>query len=139
MDATTTVWQHPTIGDVKGIEDDGVVQFRGLQYGVLENWLANATLPKYNKNDLDATQFGPNALQAPGGLEVEQQIIQAALPRPTDPGSSRATANSDLPVLVFIHGGGFFTGANWWPQYDTRRLVRLSVAQGRPLIVANIK
>lgn len=94
----------------------------------------------------------PNAVQAPGGLEVEQQIIQAALPRPADPGSSGtlclnlnlsvpkgATANSVLPVLVFIHGGGFFTGANWWPQYDTRRLVRLSVARGQPLIVANIK
>lgn len=91
-------------------------------------------------------------MQAPGGLEVEQQIIQAALPRPADPGSSStlclnlnlsvpkgATANSGLPVLVFIHGGGFFTGANWWPQYDTRRLVRLSVARGQPLIVANIK
>lgn len=58
MNATTTVWQHPIIGDVKCIEDDGILQFRGLQYGVLENWLSNATLPIYNGDGLDATQFG---------------------------------------------------------------------------------
>lgn len=58
MNISTTVWKHPVIGDVKGLEDDGVIQFRGLQYGVLENWLANAKLPTYNGDGLDATQYG---------------------------------------------------------------------------------
>jgi carboxylesterase type B len=44
------------------------------------------------------------------------------------------TAATNLPVLVFIAGGGFFLGGNWFPQYDFGRLVRLSVEQGTPFI-----
>lgn len=58
MESTTAVLNHPDIGNVKGIEDNGVLQFRGIQYGVLKNWLDNARLPIYDGNGLDATQYG---------------------------------------------------------------------------------
>jgi carboxylesterase type B len=44
-----------------------------------------------------------------------------------------------LPVMVFIHGGGFIMGANYWPQYDPSRLVKLSAKIGLPVMVVSIK
>jgi carboxylesterase type B len=49
-----------------------------------------------------------------------------------------SVANTVLPVMVFIHGGGFIMGANSWPQYDPARLVRMSADLGSPLIVVNV-
>jgi len=44
-----------------------------------------------------------------------------------------------LPILLFIHGGGFIMGSNHWPQYDMARLVKLSAELGMPIIGVNIK
>jgi carboxylesterase type B len=48
-------------------------------------------------------------------------------------------AGRKLPIMVFIHGGGFIMGANYWPQYDPSRLVKLSAEMGHPVIAINIK
>jgi carboxylesterase type B len=45
----------------------------------------------------------------------------------------------NLPVMVFVHGGGFIMGANYWPQYDPARLVKMASEMGLPVIVVNIK
>lgn len=50
-----------------------------------------------------------------------------------------ASALSKLPVIVFLHGGGFAIGSNAWPQYDFRRFVRLSRESQQPVIGVNIK
>lgn len=47
--------------------------------------------------------------------------------------------SSNLPVLVFIHGGGYTLGSNAWPQYDPARLVVLSAARRSPIVAVNIK
>jgi len=82
-------------------------------------------------------------------------IIQQSLHKPAFPGTSdleglnlnitvpetsgRLPESSDkLPVFVFIHGGGFASGANWWPQYDNAALVELSTRQKSPIIAINI-
>jgi len=44
-----------------------------------------------------------------------------------------------IPVMVFIHGGGFLMGANWWPHYDPARLVKLSIQSEIPVIAINFK
>jgi carboxylesterase type B len=44
-----------------------------------------------------------------------------------------------LPVMVFIHGGGFIMGSNSWPQYDIEKLVRRSVEMGTGVVGVNIK
>jgi carboxylesterase type B len=47
--------------------------------------------------------------------------------------------NEKLPVMVWFHGGGFIMGANYWPQYDSSRLVRMSVEAKMPVVVVSIK
>jgi carboxylesterase type B len=44
-----------------------------------------------------------------------------------------------LPCMVFVHGGGFIMGANYWSQYDPSLLVKMSVELGKPVIGVNIK
>lgn len=44
-----------------------------------------------------------------------------------------------LPVMVWIHGGGFVMGANYWPQCDPSQLVRMSVEVDMPVVVVSIK
>jgi carboxylesterase type B len=44
-----------------------------------------------------------------------------------------------LPVLVFLHGGGFSIGGNSWPQYDMGRLVQLSAEVNQAIIGITIK
>lgn len=48
-------------------------------------------------------------------------------------------AENTLPILVWVHGGGFVSGANSWPQYDMTRLVKLSVEKKMPIIGVSIK
>lgn len=44
-----------------------------------------------------------------------------------------------LPVVAFVHGGGFVTGSANWPQYDLGPLVERSVKVGKPVIAVGIK
>ncbi|KAF4456815.1 alpha beta-hydrolase [Fusarium albosuccineum] len=115
------------------------------KYGIRET-LADNVAP--------TTGGRPQVIGPPAGVDVEQSLIQHPLPKPefpgvsdvdglslniTVPGNVEAIINlQDLPVLVFIHGGGFILGGNWWPQYDLARFVALSIDLVRPVIAVNI-
>jgi carboxylesterase type B len=87
-------------------------------------------------------------------VDIELSFIQKSIPKPEHPGISDTeglhlnitvpskaqsiTGNEDFPVLVFIHGGGFAMGGNWWPQYDGAAIVKLSQDIGKPIIAINI-
>jgi carboxylesterase type B len=45
----------------------------------------------------------------------------------------------DLPVMVYIHGGGGFSGSNgdWW--CDGGSIVKRSVEIGKPIVIVAIK
>lgn len=85
-----------------------------------------------------------------GAASGEQRLIQHELPvgdfsqsdidcltlNISVPTERHAT---DLPVLVYIHGGAFFLGSSSFPQNDLYRLVQLSVDDGKPIIVVGVK
>lgn len=74
------------------------------------------------------------ALPVPELQQSETECLNLNITTPKD-----ASVGSNLPVIIYIHGGGFSIGANSWPQYDARRVVELSVSVGQPIIGINIK
>lgn len=85
----------------------------------------------------------------PQACDIEQSIIQHTIPHEEFSASDIDGLNLNLsvpigrhinlPVFVFIHGGGFGLGSNSWPQYDLARIVKLSAERGMPVVGVNIK
>ena len=68
--------------------------------------------------------------------DTEGLCLNVTVPRAS---SGSIDTEAKLPVLVFIHGGGFTVGSGVYPQYDMARFVRLSVKEGRPCITVITK
>ncbi|KAI8940531.1 hypothetical protein NX059_004209 [Plenodomus lindquistii] len=148
--------KHPSLGELRGNKVDGVVQFLGLKYATLRNRLANAELvEEYGSQITDATRYGPPPVSPIGAINNEFNFIQKTLPLPdVSPHSAieglnlnisipcnedgKIDPNANLPVYVFIHGGGFAVGSSWYPHYDPAPLVRLSVEKKKPIIGVTI-
>jgi carboxylesterase type B len=55
--ATITV-THPSMGQVKGLDNDGVYQFHGVQYATLKDRLAESQVKTTYESPVDATSHG---------------------------------------------------------------------------------
>ncbi|CAG9952397.1 unnamed protein product [Clonostachys rosea f. rosea IK726] len=125
----TEEFKHPTIGSIRGLAKDCLLQFLGVKYALLQDRFAEPELvSEYNGSTIDATKVG---------------VFQQSLPNQTVDISDRDSLHltitiprkaKDLPVFIFIHGGRFTIGSNAWPQYDETNLVRQGVEMGMPFI-----
>lgn len=110
--------------------------------------------PQTNTPPLTNPPYSPLPVADPQNCDTEQLLLQHPLPHPpysfsdtacltlnvTVPSAEvRAAGPSRLPVLVYVHGGGFVTGSANWPQWDLARLVGVSVERGRPIVAVGIK
>ncbi len=107
-------------GQVRGTVEDGIVRFSGIPYAappVGDHRFALPQPPEPWKGVRDATLPGPNAPQrvrAVPGLDVEPLIGEgwrAGDDYLTLNIWAPADADGALPVMVFIHGGGFVLGS----------------------------
>lgn len=156
MAQESVILDHTTIGPVKGTKrSTSVEQFLGIQYATLRDGFSRGTVRSHYDGMVDGTVFGPLPISNPIGCELEYAFLQHELP--TTPKYSysdtecltvnisvpskqvRDDFGPGLPVLAFIHGGGFVTGSASWPQWDLAALVELSVKAGTPMVAVGIK
>ncbi|KAI3602583.1 extracellular triacylglycerol lipase precursor [Moniliophthora roreri] len=87
----------------------------------------------------NATNFGLSCLQPPINIAIitpnitsSEDCLTVNIYRPVD----SIRGNRLLPVMVFIHGGGFLTGSS--SQVDGNPLVLRSITRGTPVIYASL-
>ncbi|EEU35497.1 uncharacterized protein NECHADRAFT_98197 [Fusarium vanettenii 77-13-4] len=150
-----TQLEHPHLGHIRGVKPgvEGVAQYLGIQYATLAHRFAAPEVKIKYEGTVDATNFGPSVVASSSGCDVEFSLIQKPLDGPISPAisdldslnlnisvpiASVGEEAAKLPVLVFIHGGGFIHGGNWAPHYDLASIVAYSQSIGKPIIGVSI-
>ncbi|KAL1602607.1 Carboxylesterase 5A [Paraconiothyrium brasiliense] len=144
---------HTSFGSFKGIHGEDVVQYLGIKYAKVKDQLSAPDMMICYEGVVDATEYGPRAPAADASLFEQQVLIQQVI----DDAPSQAMSGMEclnlnitvpspkteerkaLPVMVFIHGGGYIMGSNSAPYFKPSRFVALSVELGTPVIVVSIK
>ena len=113
-------------GSVRGGGTD-VVAFKGLPYAAPptgdRRWRPPVSADPW-RDVRDATQFGPQCPQlgsARSMLATSEDCLSLNVWTPAK------SAGERLPVMVWIHGGGFVIGSGALPQYDGEQLARRGV------------
>ena len=117
-------------GRVQGVDSGGLRVFKGIPYAappVRElRWRAPQPVPPW-AGVRQARAYGPDCMQrpfatddAPLGTEPAEDCLYLNIWRP-------AQASAPLPVLVWIHGGGFVNGGASPPSYAGAALARQGV------------
>lgn len=121
-----------TAGRVRGVVLDGNVQaFNGLPYGASTGG-ANRFLPPKRPEPWsgvrDTVTVGYRSPQPLAGPISEIHALHRANPMSEDclhvNVSTPALDNAARPVMVWFHGGGFWSGSGDWLLYDGARLAR---------------
>ena len=63
--------------------------------------------------------------------EISEDCLNLRIARPT---GFNVTAESKLPVVVWLHGGGVVKGSAYDPHFDPDNLIKLSMNDGQPVI-----
>ncbi|WP_431873678.1 carboxylesterase/lipase family protein [Amycolatopsis sacchari] len=120
-------------GSVRGVAEENAVVFRGIPYAATPVGAARFAPPQPHaawEGVRDATAFGPTAPQGErnlGDLDMSPYFGPGWIP-----GAGYLTVNvwtpdpgaGDLPVMVFVHGGGFVAGSARSPIYDGTAFAR---------------
>jgi para-nitrobenzyl esterase len=112
-----------TTGPVRGIEKDGVLRFKGIPFAAPPvgegRWRPPRPVEPWS-GVRDATAFGNMAPQVAGGLEA--MLGASTMAQGEDclylNVTTPACDDRGRPVMVWIHGGGFTSGAGSIPWYS---------------------
>lgn len=121
-------------GQLEGQPSKGVTSFLGIPYGGDtggKHRFLPPTLPSAWDGVRKADAFGPRCAQAPAPLagDIGKILKLSTLPISEDclvldVWTPQAKPGGKRPVMVFLHGGGFFLGSGSDPFYEGSNLAR---------------
>ncbi|KAH0496116.1 hypothetical protein TgHK011_003496 [Trichoderma gracile] len=153
--ATVPSYLQTVIGKRSPISVD-IEEFRGLPYAHVPGRWEHSRLRDCLPRDIfDATENGPRCpapgspdasvfqsyLPFPNDREDEFECLNLLIVRPSKAALAKHGLDAEvlkLPVLVYIHGGGFADGAATSPVHDPARLVLRSLSKKTPFIMVAI-
>jgi para-nitrobenzyl esterase len=117
-------------GTVQGVLADGVIAFKGIPYAAPPvgdlRWAPPQPVAPW-AGVRPATVFGPDCMQLANGDEPirttpSEDCLYVNVWQPAD-----AEPGSQLPVMVWIHGGGYVGGGSSIPYYDGSAFARQGI------------
>ncbi|KIK62641.1 hypothetical protein GYMLUDRAFT_991661 [Collybiopsis luxurians FD-317 M1] len=129
-----------TAGKFRGVlTANGTEKWLGLPYATAPvgslRFKAPTPFVPSNGRIQTASTFGNACPQPPGslGAPISEDCLFLNVWRPQN-----TTSKAKLPVLVWIHGGAYTSGAASDSQYDPTRIVTRSVEVGKPIVFVSI-
>ncbi|WP_343519252.1 carboxylesterase family protein [Sphingomonas sp.] len=117
-------------GALNGVTSDGVASFKGIPFAAppvgVRRWAAPAPATSWNE-PRDATRFGADCVQNPIPGDVSRGAPMAENCLFLNVWTPKPAASAKLPVMVWIHGGGFVAGSGALDTTDGTQLAKRGV------------
>ncbi|KAJ5709008.1 hypothetical protein N7493_010342 [Penicillium malachiteum] len=127
--------------------DHNIALFRGIPYATVNKRWTHSVTRHTLESTYDATQFGPRCNQGngmvlvtggtndptPGDDEFQCLNLNVAVPK-----EALNTDSEPLPVMVWIHGGGFAYGANSVARYRPQAFMSNAKKSNTPIILVQM-
>ncbi|CAF4424021.1 unnamed protein product, partial [Rotaria magnacalcarata] len=99
-------------GIIYGRQTEHTIEYLGIQYAKANRWQPPVDLAskRFSNGSIEATSFGPCCPQIEANIYITAQDEECLYLNIFTPLNRHK--NSLLPVLVWIHGGGFETGCS---------------------------
>ncbi|KAF4829897.1 Lipase 1 [Colletotrichum siamense] len=128
-----------TNGTVVGVNDavNGVQRFLGIPFAeppVGDLRLRQAVSLRKSFGNLQADKFGPSCYSARDQGNSSEDCLTLNIWRPTNATSS----SSQLPVLVWLYGGGLTNGYTADPRFEGTSIARISQDIGKAIILVSV-
>ncbi|TGO20766.1 hypothetical protein BPAE_0267g00060 [Botrytis paeoniae] len=112
-------------------------QFLGIPYAIPPLGDLRFARPKSLNTSFtgyrDATHYGHSCYQYGTNFNLSEDCLTLNVIRPAG-----TTPDSNLPVLIWIFGGGFYTGATADPQYNLSGITHVGQQIGQPIITVSM-
>ena len=86
----------------------------------------------------DASTYGYSCMQYHTKFNISEDCLNLNVVRPCLAGDSIPEKDELLPVLIWIFGGGLYTGSTADPQYNLSGIVKVSQEMGQPIIAVSL-